>query len=239
VPLDDEYPSARERERRAAEALAVVRAALREPVGGQELRLGELVSLLVATDPERKAQRKAWSARGEQVAALRRAVRRYVDALKNVPQIRNALCAFSDADSAARLIEALDAELEWREQVERQDRALPPDTTTLWWPFREGGRPGRPLTRRRVAEKAIAFGLEPEHIAMLESCLRVPLPEWPLHGELPPAETLYLTPRTRRPKGDVLRDERILGRWRKVFSAARVSAPREPALSKRSGGSRR
>lgn len=216
-----------------------MRAVLHEPEGQPAPRLGELISLLVATDPERRAQRKAWSARGEEVTQLRRAVSAYVAALRNVPPIRNALCQFADADAGERLAHALDAELEWRARVERQERALPPEAAELWWPFREGGAPGRPLTRRRVAEKAIEFGLEPEHVAMLESCLRVPLPEWPLHGELPPAETLYLTPRTHRPKGDVLRDERILGRWRKVFTAARVSAPRGPAVSKRSGESRR
>lgn len=239
MPLDDEYPSPRERERRAAAALASVRAVLHEPDDQRAPRLGELISLLVATDPERRAQRTAWSARGEEVRQLRRAVSAYVAALRNVLPIRNALCQFADADAGERLVHALDAELEWRAQVERQERALPLETADLWWPFREGGAPGRPLTRRRVAEKAIAFGLEPEHIAMLESCLRVPLPEWPLRGELPPAKTLYLTRHTLRPKGDVLRDERILGRWRKVFSAARVSGRREPAVSKRSGESRR
>ena len=51
------------------------------------------------------------------------------------------------------------------------------------------------------------FGLEPTHVAMLESCLRVPLPgEWE-HAELPPTPTLYLTAHRLHPKGDPLHDE--------------------------------
>ncbi len=217
---DDAYPSPKERERRAAAALLMVRTALGEPEGRPAPRLGELIALLVATDPDRRSQREAWAARREELEALRRGANSYVAALKHFAPIRAAICEFADVAAGERLVEAINAELSWRSEVEQQRRALPPETTDLWWPFLEGGTLGRPVTRRRVAEKAIGFGLEYAHIAMLESCLRVPLPEWPLRGELAPKDTLFLTPHARYPRADPLRDGRILERWRQVFRSA-------------------
>ncbi len=234
VPLD-EYPTEVDRERRAAEALRLVRAALGEEAGNREARLAELIGLLVATDPDRREQREAWVTRGEEITALRRAVASYAVPMTRVVAIRNALCGFADLEAAERLLNALKAELDWREKVEQQEFGLPPETTEHWWPFRERGHPpGRPATRRRVAEKAIEFGLRPEHVAMLESCLRVPLPEWPIRGELLSKDTLFLSPHPKRRHADPLRDPRIHDRWCKVFESVRSAArPRQPKGARR------